>query len=268
MRFPIWRAHSALLFVGLVLANGYAQVGIERPPVGKLGDSDFPSPSHCKRHVEKVAAVKSGDWDVVLIGDSITHSLGEFGGKYAALKEVWDEYLAPLNAINLGHSGYRTEQILWNLQNGELDFRRSPKVAVLLIGTNNTDDRHFDTVHSAEEVFNGTRAIVELIREKHPATKVLVLRVFPRGGDGQKGVSPPNFNSTKQCIETCRRAGELTKQLADGQQIFWLDVNHVFLNDNGSIDVKKMPDLLHPNVDGAKAWVSAMLPTLKSLLDE
>jgi len=149
------------------------------------GDADFPAPAPSQRHVEKVAAVKSGPYDLVLIGDSITHSIGELGGKYEPLKGVWERHYAPRRAINLGHNGYRTEQILWNLQNGELDFITSPKVAILLIGTNNSDDRHFATVHTAEEIFAGTKAIVELIRRRHPATKILVLRIFPRGGDAE-----------------------------------------------------------------------------------
>lgn len=93
---------------------------------------------------------------------------------------------------------------------------RAPKVAMLLTGTNNVDDRHFKRIHTAEKIFTGTKAIVDLIRKKHPTTKILVLRIFPRGGDDEKSVSPPDFNSSAQCIETCRRAGELTKQLADG----------------------------------------------------
>ncbi len=235
-------------------------------PEPKLGDADFPSPTPSERHTQKVAAVKEGDYDLVLIGDSITHTVGELDGKYEPMKAVWQKHYAPLNAINLGYNGYRTEQILWNLQNGELDFKRSPKVAVLLIGTNNTDDRNFKKVHSAEEVFAGTKAIVDLIREKHPSTKILVLRIFPRGGDDEKGVSPPPFNSSKQCIETCLHAGELTKQLADDKHVFWLDVNYVFLNKDGTINTELMWDLLHPSPAGADAWAEAVKPTLVKLI--
>ena len=109
----------------------------------KPGDADYPALSPSARHTEKVAAVKAGNYDLVLIGDSITHTIGELGGKYEPLKAVWEKHFAPRHAINLGHNGYRTENILWNLENGELDFARSPKVAMLLIGTNNADDRHF-----------------------------------------------------------------------------------------------------------------------------
>ena len=232
----------------------------------KPGDADCPAPSPSARHTEKVAAVKSGDYDLVLIGDSITHTLGELGGKYEPLKAVWEKHFAPRHAINLGHNGCRTENILWNLQNGELDFARSPKVFMVLIGTNNSDDRHFQRVHTAEEIFAGTKAIVELIRQRHPASKVLVLRIFPRGGDGEKGVSPPAFNSSATCIETCRRAGELTAKLADNKQVFWLDVNPVFLHPDGTINTDLMWDLLHPGPAGAEAWAQAVEPLLTQLM--
>jgi lysophospholipase L1-like esterase len=232
----------------------------------KLGDADFAKPSPSERHTAKVAAVKAGDYDLVMIGDSITHTLDHFDGKYAPLTAVWETYFAPLKALNLGYSGFRTEQVLWNLQNGELDFKRSPKVAMLLIGTNNTDERRFKKVHTAEEVYAGTKAIVDLIRRRHPTTKILILRIFPRGGDDENSVSAPHFNSSAACIAVCRRAGELTKQLADGKQVFWLDVNEIFLNPDETINTELMWDLLHPSLKGARAWAKAVVPTLKRLL--
>lgn len=254
------------LLVVAILSVLFGAHAAAKPPM--LGDADFPAAETNARHEAKVAAIKSGDFDLVLIGDSITHTLGELGGKYEPLKETWDKHFAPRKAINLGYNGYRTEQILWNLQNGELDFPRSPKVVMLLIGTNNSDERHFPKVHSAEEIFLGTKAIVDLIKQRHPTTKILLLRIFPRGGDDEKGVSPPPFHSSAQCIETCRRAGELTQQLADGKQLFWLDVNHVFLHKNGTINTDMMWDLLHPSPVGAEAWVQAVEPTLAKLLGE
>ncbi len=235
-------------------------------PAGELGDADFPRPSPTKRHDQKVQAVRAHAYDLVLVGDSITHTVGDFGGKYAPLKEAWDTYFAPHNAINLGYSGFRTEQVLWNLQNGELEFPRSPKVFMLLIGTNNTDERHFETVHSPKEIAAGTEAIVSLIRKKHPTSKILILRIFPRGGDDDSADSPPIFHSSAECIERSRKAGELTQRLADGQHIFWLDLNAVFRNADGSLNTEHLWDLLHPGPAGAAAWAKAVQPTLKKLL--
>lgn len=235
----------------------------------KPGDADYPTRNGSPRHEEKVKSVKAGNYDLVLIGDSITHTIGDMNdGKYAPNQAVWKRHFEPRHAINLGMNGQRTEEILWNLQNGQLEFAKSPKVAMLLIGTNNSDDRNFSRTHTPEQIFAATKAIVELIRQRHPRTKILVLRIFPRGGDTEKGVSPPAFNSSAKCIETCRRAGELTAQLADGRHVFWLDVNHVFLRPDGTINTELMWDLLHPSPAGTEAWVQAVEPTLAKLMGD
>ena len=109
---------------------------------------------------------------------------------------------------------------------------------------------------------------MDLICKRHPTSKVLVLRIFPRGGDSEKGVSPPEFKSSAKCIETCRRAGELTAQLADGKQVFWLDVNRIFLRPDGTINTNLMWDLLHPSPAGAEAWAQAVEPTLTRLMGD
>ena len=260
MLAPSWAAAAS--------AEGPTAAAVAPSRSPKPGDADFPTPAPSERHTEKVAAIKTGQFDLVLIGDSITHTMGELGGKYAPLKSVWERHYAPRHAINLGFNGYRTEQILWNLQNGELEFNPSPKVVMLLIGTNNSDDRHFSKVHTPEEIFAGTQAIVDLIQRRHPTTKILILRIFPRGGDHEQGVSPPAFNSSAKCIETCRRAGALTAQLADNKTVFWLDVNYVFLCPDGTINTDLMWDLLHPSPAGAEAWAQAVEPTLAQLMGD
>lgn len=256
--------NACYLFINALVLGAEIKNNDQAP---QLGDADFPRPSPSARHDQKVKEVRSKNYDVVMVGDSITHTLGELGGKYEPMKKVWNKHLLPLNTINLGYNGYRTEQILWNLQNGELEFKKSPKVFILLIGTNNTDDRHFKKVHNAEEIFTGTKAIVTTIQKRHPKTKILVLRIFPRGGDDEKGISPPAFNSSAKCIETCRQAGELTRQLADGKKVFWLDINKIFLQEGGSINTELMWDLLHPSPSGAETWVNAIMPTLRKLLN-
>ncbi len=62
--------------------------------------------------------------------------------------------------------------------------------------------------------------------------------------------------------------GELTKELADGRQVFWLDVNHVFLRPDGTINTDLMWDLLHPSPAGAEAWAQAVEPTLAKLIGD
>ena len=232
------------------------------------GDADYPAPSPCERHSEKVKAIRDGKYDLFVIGNSIIQTLGDEDGEWAPLREVWNRHFAPRDAINLGYSGYRTENILWNLMNGELDQKTSPKVAILLIGTNNLDDQHYKKVHTAEEVFNGTKAIVDLIKERHPETKILILRIFVCGGPGDETYYHRKYNRSAECLQAVYKAGQLTSTLADNEHVFWLDVNHVFLRPDGKINTDLMPDLIHPNAAGAEAWVAAIEPLLSRLLGE
>ena len=234
---------------------------------GRPGDADYPQAVVNKRHDLKVAAIKAGNYDLFLIGNSITQNLEGLDNSEAAEQQaVWNKYLKPLNAINLGYSGYRTENILWNLQNGELDQQKSPKAVMLLIGTNNLDDQHYETIHTAEQVFAGTKAIVDLIRQRHPSTKILVLRIFICGGPNDKTNFHRSYNRSAKAMEATLKAGELTKQLADGEHVFWLDINHVFLRPDGTINTDLMPDMIHPNAAGAEAWMKAVMPTLNKIM--
>lgn len=234
----------------------------------KLGDADFPAPNPSERHNQKVAAVKSHNYDLLMIGDSILHTVGDSGGEWEPLKAVWQTHFAPRNAINLGYSGYRTENVLWNLQNGELEMQKSPKVAVVLVGTNNTDDTNYPTVHTAEQIFDGTKAIVETIRKKHPTTKILVLSIFPRGGAREVTNFFRRYTNSDQCVDTCRVAGELTKKLADNKRVFWLNLNSIFFRNDGTLNTDLIPDLVHPGAQGAEAWANALEPTLAKLMGD
>lgn len=210
------------------------------------------------RHEAKVAAARSHPFGMLMIGDSITHNLEE-----PAFAEVWKRHYAARDALNLGYGGYRTDSILRNLRSGELD-RQNPKLITLLIGTNDLDDANYKAVLTPEGVLEGTRAIVNLLREKCPEAKILVLRLFPReivyrGKDGRER------GNAKARAAAVLRAGELTRSLADGKHVFWLDLNHLFLRPDGTLDPRLMPDRLHPSPEGAEVWAKAMAPVLDRL---
>ena len=206
-----------------------------------------------ERHAEKLEQVRKEKFDLLMIGNSITNNFDK-----PEYQPVWQQFFAPRKALNLGYSGYRTENILWNLQNGELDGQ-SPKVVVLEIGTNNVDEKHYPTRHTAGQLAGGITAIVTLLRQKLPDTKIIVLRCFPGCYGG------PNPTSHRATLE---RASDQVSRLADGQHIFYCDVNHVFLNLDGSINHTLMPDWLHPSPAGAKAWAQAMEPLLSRLMGD
>ena len=205
------------------------------------------------RHAEKLKHVAQNKYDLILIGNSITNNFEK-----AQYQPVWNQFFAPRNALNLGFSGYRTENLLWNIEHGELEGQ-SPKVAILEIGTNNVDEVHYPTRHTAGQLAGGIEAVVKLMRAKMPQTKIIIMRCFPGCYGG------PNPTSHRIILE---RASELVSKLADNKDIFYCDVNHVFLNMDGSINHEMMPDWLHPSPAGAKAWAQAMEPLLSKLMGD
>ena len=206
-----------------------------------------------QRHQEKLALVAKEKFDLIMIGNSITNNFEK-----PEYQPVWNEFFAHRNALNLGYSGYRTENIIWNIENGELDGQ-SPKVIVLEIGTNNVDEKNDPTRHTAGQLAGGIKAIVSRIREKLPDTKIIVLRCFPGCYGG------PNPTSHRAILE---RASDIVSGIADGKHIFYCDVNKVFLNHDGSINHDMMPDWLHPGPEGAKAWALEMEPLLSKLMGD
>ena len=240
------RARSFLLAACLLPISAWA---IDKNP------AEVPTPQGGwvnDRHAQKLALEKTHKYDLLLIGDSITQNFEN--PNYTA---AWDRYFGSRNALDLGYSGARTENIIWNIENGELDGQ-SPKVVTLLIGTNNADETHFPTHHNGDQIFGGIRAIVRLIRHKLPRTKILLLRIFPFGEQNDQ-------NSRGQVLN---RANELAQKLADNRHVFWCDVNHVFLNADGSTNKDLMPDYLHPSPAGAQPWAEAMEPLLSKLMGD
>ncbi len=209
--------------------------------------------SNKKRHAAKLAVIQKEKFDLIMIGNSITNNFEK-----PEYQPVWNQFFAPRKALNLGYSGYRTENLIWNIQNGELEGQ-SPKVIVLEIGTNNVDEKNYPTRHTATQLAGGIESIVKLLRKKCPVAKILVLRCFPGCYGG------PNPTSHRLILE---RASDIVSGLADGKQVFFCDVNHVFLNMDGSINHEMMPDWLHPSPSGAKSWAQSMEPLLSTLMGD
>jgi beta-glucosidase len=198
-----------------------------------------------ERHNSFNDRVKKGDVDLLLIGDSITQ------GWEGAGKDAWAKHYTPRKAVNLGIGGDRTQHVLWRLENGNIEGIK-PKLAVLMIGTNNSNG----TDNTAEEIAAGIEAIVKKLREQLPETKVLVLAIFPRG-------EKPNPQREKNA-----KASEIASKLADGQNVFFLDIGPKFLTADGTLTREIMPDFLHLSPQGYTIWAEAIEPEVAKLMGE
>ncbi len=198
-----------------------------------------------QRHETFNQRAQQGDIDLIFIGDSITHAWEQAG------KEIWDKYYAPRKAMNLGIGGDRTQHVLWRLDHGNIRGI-SPKVAVMMIGTNNSNG----TDNTAEEIADGVTAIVKLLRSKLPQTKVLILGIFPRG-------ETPNPQREKNA-----QANEIAMKIADGRMVHYMDIGGHFLQVDGRLTKEIMPDYLHLTPWGYQIWAIAIEGKLRELLGE
>lgn len=208
------------------------------------------------RHEQVLERIRQGNVDLIMLGDSITHGWERNG------KDVWDQYFAPLNAVNMGFGGDRTQHVLWRLQNGEVDGI-SPKLAVLMIGTNNSNS---DT---AEEVADGIRAVCAEIRGRLPRTKILVLAIFPRamGGREHRELIDNGATYNDQWARN-DKTNKLVSEIADNRTIFFKDINQSFVDEDGILTREIMPDLLHLSEYGYGIWAEAIEPTVRELMEE
>jgi len=173
---------------------------------------------------------------LMFLGDSITQ------GWDGAGRSVWDLEFAPLDAINLGVSGDRTEHVLWRLQQGAYDQLR-PELIVMMIGTNNTGHR----MDPPADIEGGVRAILADLRRRYPKAKLALLAIFPRGENADDEMRRNNAEANKLLAPLAREVGAE-----------WLDLNRAFVDANGVLSKQLMPDLLHPNERGYDAWANAM----------
>jgi lysophospholipase L1-like esterase len=204
------------------------------------------------RHEQFLKIVAKGEADVIFIGDSITQGWEREG------KKAWADHFAPLKAVNLGIGGEQTGHVLWRITDGKELEPIKPKVAVMMIGTNNT------RLHTAEEIAGGIKAIIEELHKQKPEMKTLLLGVFPRGGPGLKKEDPAA--PAEKLQPKIKEINEIIAKYDDGKTVFYKDIGAVFLESDGSLSRKVMPDLLHLSPEAYDRWAKAIKDDVVKLL--
>jgi lysophospholipase L1-like esterase len=187
-----------------------------------------------------------GECDIAFIGDSITQ-----GWEARTITNVWQKYYGQRKTLNFGVGGDRTQHVLWRIENGQLDGIK-PRVAVLLIGTNNSNTNKTDNTEG--EILEGVTAIVKQIRTRLPDTKIILVGIFPRG---------KTFSVQRGKI---LEVNEALAKLDDGKTIRYIDFGPQLIDADGSISPSIMRDFLHLTEAGYEIWAAAMEPTLKEWL--
>ena len=143
-----------------------------------------------------------------------------------------------------------TSNLLWRLDHGELDGV-SPKVVVVLIGTNNRKD----TTQTAEDVAKGIEAVVNRIKAKQPAAKILLLGILPQGRR--------TSDSGRLMFD---RVNALIAKLSDGETVFYRDHGPALLDADGRLTTEVSPDGTHLTRLGYERWAGVLDDDLRKVM--
>jgi lysophospholipase L1-like esterase len=203
-------------------------------------------------HQQLLEKARSGRIALYFAGDSITRRWG--ATDYPEFLAHWRQSFHGWHAANFGWGGDTTQNILWRLENGELEGV-NPKVIVLLAGTNNVgtsmpaggDDR------KAADIAGGIAAIVRAMQVRAPKATIVLMAMFPR-------------NDNIAVMSTIGKINRTLAGLADGKRVRFLDINHRLADADGRLRPGVSADGLHLTLDGYRVWADALTPVLTELL--
>ncbi|MGD0104084.1 MAG: GDSL-type esterase/lipase family protein [Rhodopila sp.] len=212
-----------------------------------------------QRHQAKLHELAEAKPELIFLGDSITEDWELSGSpEWQDFAPVWQRFYGDRHAVNLGFKGDTTASLLWRIRNGEV-ANIAPKAAVVLIGANNLGKVHW----SAEDTVIGIDTITAELRQRLPATKILLLGVLPS-------------DRSAWITET---TGQINRMLAvrykGDPSVSFLDLTALFMRNgvlNRGLFLDPMltpPDPpLHPSAQGQGLMAKAIEPLLANMLGD
>lgn len=217
----------------------------------------------------------------MFFGDSITESwsgtdLCKPVPRAHGVDAVFRRHFAKWNASVMAVGGDQTAHLLWRLLHGEAPRNNKPRVAVVLIGTNDLGAAAWEArdVRSAEAaVMQAVPGVtLRVLRTLHtlkdllPETHVILMALLPRGGGwpGTHGAAhwPSVFTQAFDVVNAHFR--DFTR--LDGH-LHFLDCAERFLApDRRAIRTDLMPDVLHPNPEGYELLAQCLDPMVTKLM--
>ncbi len=241
-------AGAAVLAVFLIPAQTTTQTEADRPVARTDRNSQV-------AHARLLEKARTGRIDIYFEGDSISRRWGTSDARYKDCLANWNRNFFGWNAANFGWGGDTTQNILWRLQNGELDGV-NPKIIVLLAGANNLGGTPWAGGDDAKvaEVVGGIKAILVVMQRKAPHATIILMGITPRNDRGT-GI-----------VATIDRINEELSRLADGKKIRYLNINRKLADQNGKLFEGMTVDGLHLSVRGYQVWADALKPVFTELL--
>jgi lysophospholipase L1-like esterase len=211
-------------------------------------------PNSLTAHAQLLEKASKGGIDIYFEGDSITRRWG--ATDYPDWLANWKQNFFGWNAADFGWGADTIQNILWRLNNGELDGV-NPKVIVLLAGTNNVGARASAAGQDEKvaDITKGLQAVVNLMQRKAPNATIIVTAIFPR-------------NDNMAFMPVIDKINSNLAQLAGGRKIRFLNVNDKLAGPDGRLfdGIMNDRDKVHPQLKGYQVWADGLKPIFTELL--
>lgn len=242
----IFLVYAGFLLSTYAFAQGFGQQVPADQPVQRM------DPNSKLAHEQLLEKASKGGIDIYFEGDSITRRWG--ATDYPEFLANWNKNFFGWNAADFGWGADSIQNILWRLQNSELDGVH-PKVIVLLAGTNNVGNSMPAEGDDAKvaDVTKGIAAVLKVMQEKAPKATIILMGIFPR-------------NDSMAAIPTINKINSNLSGLADGKKVRYLSINDKLADSNGVLFEGMTMDRLHPAVKGYQIWADALKPLFTELL--
>jgi lysophospholipase L1-like esterase len=238
---------AAVLMSGLSLAQ-------TTPP------ADQPAPRTDQNsqtaHAQLLEKAQEGGIDIYFEGDSITRRWGTSDAQYKDFLANWNQNFFGWNAANFGWGADTIQNVLWRLNNGELDGV-NPKIIVLLAGINNlggTPPPGGDKA-KVEDVTRGIKATLDIMHQKAPDATIILM-----------GITPRNDGGSTEIVATINKINDTISKFANGKKIRYLNINDKLADKDGKLFDGMTVDRLHLSVKGYQVWADALKPVFTELL--
>ena len=226
---------------------------IRRTGSGFIRPADQPAPrtdpNSLVAHEQLLEKARKGGIDVYFLGDSITRRWG--ATDYPEFLANWNTNFFGWNAANFGWGADQIENILWRVENGELDGVH-PRIIVVLAGINNVGTVPGGEA-KVENITRGMKALVNVCQQKAPGAVIILTALFPR-------------NDNMAVIPTINRINERIAAMADGKKIRYLNVNDRLADKDGKLFEGMSKDKLHPSLKGYQIWADGLKPIFTEIL--
>lgn len=188
-------------------------------PETKADKKEETSPEQCSWDVD---IAKNENF--VFLGDSITD--------WYPIDELYEN----IPIVNSGKAGYKTEDILEELD--ELVYQYNPTKVVILIGTN---DLNSDT--SEDELTNNIEKIITEIKKNRKQAEIYVQSIYPINNTDADKINEKTVG--KRTNESIQRVNKQIKSICKEQDVTYINMYDELVDEAGNLSLQYTQDGLH-----------------------